>query len=66
MNIEEMSYREFMDYCNERACDGMWGIFEAISCCKMAQEIEKTVKGKIFKKKAREKAWSELKAKHTN
>jgi hypothetical protein len=63
--IEEMSYKEFDDYCNERACDGRWGFEEAIACCGMIREIEESVKGKLFKRKAREKAWENLKVKYS-
>jgi len=58
MGIEEMSYKKFNDYCNDRACDGRWGMLEAIACVGMIREIEDAVKGKLFfKGKAREKAW---------
>jgi hypothetical protein len=63
--IEEMSYKEFDDYCNERACDGRWGFEEAIACLGMYDEIENIVKGKLFKRKAREKAWESLKFKYS-
>jgi hypothetical protein len=62
--IEEMTYAEFNDYCNDRACDGRWGMMEAIACCGMMREIEGAVKGKWFKKKARENAWKSLKTKY--
>lgn len=27
-----MKYKEFMSWCNERACDGMWSMGEAAAC----------------------------------
>lgn len=63
--IEEMTYEEFNDYCNERACDGRWGFKEAIACIGMHDEIETLVKGRFFKRKAREKAWESLKVKYS-
>jgi hypothetical protein len=65
MRIEDMSYKHFNDYCNERACDGQWSFMEAIACIGMHDEVESAVKGKIFKCKVREKAWKNLKAKYT-
>jgi len=64
MRIEDMSYKQFNDYCNERACDGRWSFQDAIACIGMYDEVESAVKGKLFKNKAREKAWSNLKAKY--
>jgi hypothetical protein len=55
MRIEDMSYKQFKEYCNERVCDGQWSMKEAIACVGMINEVEVAVKGKLFKKKAREK-----------
>jgi len=27
-----MKFKEFNDWCSERACDGRWGSYEAINC----------------------------------
>lgn len=27
-----MKFKEFVNWCNERACDGCWGMLEAIAC----------------------------------
>jgi hypothetical protein len=64
-SIEEMSYKEFDNWCNERACDGQWSMTNAIACIGMHDEVEAAVKGKLFKRKAREKAWRNLKAKYS-
>jgi hypothetical protein len=63
-SIEEMTYEEFNSYCNDRACDGRWGMQEAISCIGMINEVEDSIKGKFFKRKAREVAWKNLKIKY--
>lgn len=64
MKIEDMSYKQFNEYCNERACDGQWSMMDAIACIGMHDEIEISVKGKLFKNKARKTAWEKLKLKY--
>lgn len=49
-----MKFKEFSKWCNERACDGCWGMAEAIVCCETAQAIYKLPFWK------REKAWAEI------
>lgn len=49
-----MKFKEFSKWCNERACDGCWGMAEAIVCCETAQTIYKLPFWK------REKAWKEI------
>lgn len=58
-----MTYKEFKDYCNERACDGKWSFDEALKCISIIKEID-AIKVKSFgllsKKRteqAKEKAW---------
>ena len=34
-----MKFREFVRWCNERACDGYWGSYDAISCIVIMQEV---------------------------
>lgn len=65
MNIEEMTYKQFDDWCNDRACDGRWSMLDAIACIRMHDEVESAVKGKFFKRKTREKAWENLKIKYS-
>lgn len=55
VNLENMSYKEFKEYCNERACDGRWSMLEAIVCLDVINEIDKIkAKGFFFKKKRTE------------
>lgn len=48
-----MKFREFVGWCNERACDGCWGMIEAITCINIMHEV----KEQHFWK--REKYWKE-------
>lgn len=60
-SVEGMSYQEFRDYCNDRACDGQWSMLEAMACLDIIKKIDSIkVKGFFNKKKtlkAREQAW---------
>ena len=47
-----MTYRQFRNWCNDRAADGCWGFKEASLCCYVITEIQKLPFWK------REKAWS--------
>ena len=48
-----MTFKEFSKWCNERACDGCWGMKEAMICVTICEDIYK----KPFWK--REKIWRE-------
>lgn len=37
-----MKFKEFVNWCNERACDGCWGMLEAIACINLINEIMKS------------------------
>lgn len=50
-----MTYKEFRAWCNERACDGCWGIREAMICCGILAKINRLPFWK------RKKAWNECK-----
>lgn len=51
-----MKYKEFVAWCNDRACDGRWGLATAIYCI----DIMHQVKSQPFWK--RERKWQELNA----
>lgn len=34
-----MKYKEFSDWCNERACDGCWSMATAIYCIDVCKKI---------------------------
>ncbi len=48
-----MKFKEFINWCNERACDGCGGMLEAIACINLINEIMKI---QFWK---REKIWKE-------
>lgn len=48
-----MKFKEFENWCNERACDGCWGMLEAMTCIGLIKEIRKSPFWK------REKLWKE-------
>lgn len=49
-----MTFKEFAAWCNERACDGCWGMATAITCCELVSNIYK------LRRRHREKAWAEI------
>ena len=51
-----MSFKEFVSWCNEMACDGCWSMGTSIMCMRIIY----TVKDKPFWK--RKKAWAEINA----
>ena len=61
LNLENMSYQEFKEWCEDRACDGRWSMLEAIACLDIIKEIDNIKAKGLFKKKAtlkaREEAW---------
>lgn len=36
-----MRFKEFVAWCNERACDGYWGMMQAITCIDILEQIRK-------------------------
>lgn len=48
-----MKYKEFVIWCNERACDGCWGMHAAVTCIGVMEDVRK----QHFWK--REKYWKE-------
>ena len=50
-----MKFKEFSAWCNNRACDGCWGMKEAIICSEVCSDIYKLPFWK------REKRWEEVK-----
>lgn len=51
-----MTFKEFMAWCNYRACDGCWGMQEALLCIEVGREVKKQPLWK------REKTWQKLNA----
>jgi hypothetical protein len=60
-----MTYQEFRDWCNRRACDGCWGIGEISICMAAVREVEDVRCWIPWKeKKLKEKKWQEVEAKY--
>lgn len=59
MEFERMTYKEFKDFCGQRAADGRWGMSQAIICTSVIGIIEGNNKG-FFKKKKKEERWIEM------
>lgn len=61
--IRDITFKEFSEWANDRACDGRWSIFMAITCCNAVKEVM-CVKPLFGRRKAREQAWERIKAKY--
>ena len=48
-----MTFKRFVEWCNNRACDGCWGMTEVMACIDIISEIRKLPFWK------RKKAWKE-------
>ena len=49
-----MKYKQFRKWCSDRTFDGCWGMTEAIICCNIISDLDKTPFWK------REKKWQEM------
>lgn len=36
-----MTFKEFTKWCNERACDGCWGMLTAMACIDLIETVKK-------------------------
>ena len=50
---DKMKFKDFVNWCNERACDGCWGMLTAMVCIDLIQQVRKIPFWK------REKFWKE-------
>lgn len=51
-----MKFKEFENWCNERACDGCWGMLTAMVCIDLIGKVKKAPfwkKRKILERKLR-------------
>ena len=48
-----MTFKQFLNWCNERVCDGCWGYKEAVVCIDIISEVKRIPFWK------REKVWKE-------
>lgn len=51
-----MTHKQFINWCNERACDGLWDFITAITCLNIIEQMKRTP---FYKKK---KKWKEFEA----
>lgn len=49
-----MTFKEFIAWCNERTCDGCWGMMTAITCIEIVKSIRKVPFWK------RKKEWAKI------
>jgi len=62
--FSKMTYVEFKDWCNARACDGQWSMVQAATCIAAINDVESVCVKGLFKKKAneiaKESAWKKM------
>lgn len=63
--IGDCTFNEFLNYCEARACDGMWHVDTGLVCIKVIDDVLK-VKPIFFRSRARNKRWNEIKGKFLN
>lgn len=63
--MADVTFEEFDDWCNRRACDGMWSMAVAMVCIEAVTEVL-AVKPLFSRKKAREKKWQDIKQDYFN
>lgn len=58
-----MSFKQFEEWCNERACDGCWGMLEAMVCLDIIDKIRSAPfwkRKKLWKKEYEKKVLDEI------
>ena len=63
--MKDITFEEFNQWCNMRACDGQWSMFMAVNCMEAIRRVQK-VKPFFGRKKAREKEWERIKSEYFN
>lgn len=61
--MQDITFEEFNKWCNMRACDGQWSMFNAVNCITAIRQVLK-VKPLFGRKRAREKEWERIKNEH--
>ena len=59
--MKDVTFDEFSEWANRRACDGQWSMLDALISAEVISEVMK-VKSIFHRKKKREKAWEIIKA----
>lgn len=58
-----MTFKQFNKWCNDRACDGCWGMITAMACIDLHNKIMKIPfwkREKIWKKEYEQKVLNEI------
>ena len=63
--IKDITFDEFSEWCNRRACDGQWSMQTAMICIEVYDKIY-AIKSIFRKKKKREDEWNKIKADYFN
>lgn len=63
--IKDITFKEFDEWANIRACDAGWSFCEALASAEAISEVLK-VKPFFGKAKKREEKWNEIKAEYFN
>ena len=61
--IRDITFKEFVEWANDRCCDGMWNLADAISSTNAIERVYK-IKPFFGKKKARENEWKRIKGEY--
>lgn len=59
IKIKDCTFKDFSKWCNARACDGAWGLADAMTSATICTKVCET-KPIFFRKKARQKKWESL------
>lgn len=57
--IRDVTFKEFDNWCNTRACDGRWSLSDAIHCSTICSQIL-SIKPIFGRSKKREKEWEKI------
>lgn len=58
--MKDITFEEFNEWCNMRACDGQWSMFMAVNCIEAIRRVQK-VKSLFGRKKQEKKSGNVLK-----
>ena len=61
--MKDLTFSEFVSWCNKRACDGAWSITMAVVCIEAMEKVKK-VKPLFRRRKAQEKEWERIKGEY--
>lgn len=58
--IKDLTFDEFAEWSNARACDGRWCFTDAVNACTICTTVYDKTRYCLFKRKKREKLFKEL------